>query len=241
MVDFPAHVLHEHEEVARVVGVLNGRPQVRLQHGAEGGLALALPQLFDVTDGLGGLVLHNYGQSMLPAQPIRDCSNLAVVSLIGNVIFFPDLCVHGIEQQVGMDVLFVYMRTDGHLIIRQVLSRKFCGDFQRQLWGNFSRLEGLDNVITLASIQFSKGTVGVHHLLVLQSGVAILMIGQNLAVGLISIQHIEYPSNLSDYDSHRPPHRQRWSCSFPKREFATSLDAWDYPAIKRYEGGAFAR
>ena len=42
--DLPAHVLHEHKEVSRVVGVLDGGPQVCLQHGAEGGLALALPQ-----------------------------------------------------------------------------------------------------------------------------------------------------------------------------------------------------
>ena len=127
---------------------------------------------------------------MFPAQPVRDRSNLAVVFSIGNMIFLPGLRVYGIEQQVGMDVLFVNMCADDHLIIRQVLSRKFHGDFQRQLRGEFSRFKGLDDVITLASIQFSKGTLGVHHLPVLQSGVAVLMIGQNLAVGFISIQHI---------------------------------------------------
>ena len=68
--DLPAHVLHEHKEVSRVVGVLDGGPQVCLQHGAEGGLALALPQPFDVADGLGRLSLHDDGQAMLPAEPV---------------------------------------------------------------------------------------------------------------------------------------------------------------------------
>ncbi len=97
MADFPAHVLHEHEGVTQVIGVLDSDPKVRFQHGAEGGLAFGLPQPFDVADGLRGLAFHNYGQSMLPAQPVRDRPNLAVVFPIGNVIFFPGLRVHGIE------------------------------------------------------------------------------------------------------------------------------------------------
>ena len=127
---------------------------------------------------------------MLSAQPVRDRPNLAVVFSIGNVIFLPGLRVHGIEQQVGVDVLFVHMRTDDHLVVRQVFSRKFHGNFQRQRRGDFSRFEGLDDMIALASIQFSEVTFGIHHLPVLQTGVAVLMIGQNLTVGFISIQHI---------------------------------------------------
>ena len=57
--DFPALVFHEHEEVPQVVGVLNGRPQVRLQHGAEGGLALGLAEPLDVADRLARTALHD--------------------------------------------------------------------------------------------------------------------------------------------------------------------------------------
>ena len=53
-----------------IVVILNGRPQVRLQHGAESGLALGLPQPFDVADCLGRLALHDYGPPMLPAQAV---------------------------------------------------------------------------------------------------------------------------------------------------------------------------
>ena len=68
--DFPAHMLDEHEEMAQVVGVLNGGAQVLLQHRAEGGLPPGLAQPFDVADGLGGLALHDDRQPMLPAQSV---------------------------------------------------------------------------------------------------------------------------------------------------------------------------
>ena len=54
VVDLITHVFHEQEKVAEIVGVLNGRPQIRLQHGTECGLAFGLPQPFHIADGLGG-------------------------------------------------------------------------------------------------------------------------------------------------------------------------------------------
>ena len=48
--DLIAPVLHEQKEVSQVVGVLNGLPQIRLQHCPEGGLAPALPQPLNVAD-----------------------------------------------------------------------------------------------------------------------------------------------------------------------------------------------
>lgn len=51
----------------------------------------------------------------------------------------------------------------------------------------------------------------------------------------------EYPSNLSAYDSRRPPHRQRWSCSFPERESVMLSAAWNCPMTRRYEDDAFDR
>ena len=70
MMDLIPLMLHEQEEVAQVVGVLDGVPQVRFQHGAEGGLAPALPQPLNVADRPGRRALHDDGQSMLPAEPV---------------------------------------------------------------------------------------------------------------------------------------------------------------------------
>ena len=57
MLDLIALVLHDEEEVSDIVGILYGLPQIRLQHGAEGRLALALPQPLDITDCLFCLAL----------------------------------------------------------------------------------------------------------------------------------------------------------------------------------------
>ena len=54
MADLIAHVLHEQEKVSEVIGILNGRPQIRFQHGAECGLALGLSQPLYIADGFGG-------------------------------------------------------------------------------------------------------------------------------------------------------------------------------------------
>ena len=70
MLDLIPLVLHDEEEVANVVGVLYGLPQIRLQHCPEGGLTLVLPQPLDVTDRLFSLALHDNGQAVLPAQPV---------------------------------------------------------------------------------------------------------------------------------------------------------------------------
>src|SRR5699024_10019849 len=53
--DLVALVLHEQEEVSQVIGVLNGLPEIRLQHGAEGGLTPGLTQPLHIAHGFGGL------------------------------------------------------------------------------------------------------------------------------------------------------------------------------------------
>ena len=70
MMDLIPLMLHEQEEVAEVVGVPDSIPQICLQHGAEGGLPFGLAQPLDVADRPGRLVLHDDGQSMLPAEPV---------------------------------------------------------------------------------------------------------------------------------------------------------------------------
>ena len=70
MMDLIPLMLHEQEEVAEVVGVPDGIPQICLQHGTEGGLPLGLAQPLNVADRPGRRALHDDGQSMLPAEPV---------------------------------------------------------------------------------------------------------------------------------------------------------------------------
>ena len=70
MMDLIPLMLHEQEEVAEVVGVPDGIPQICLQHGTEGGLPLGLAQPLNVADRPGRRALHDDGQSMLPAESV---------------------------------------------------------------------------------------------------------------------------------------------------------------------------
>ena len=121
MADFVAHVLHEQEEVAQVVGVRYGGAQILLQHGAEGGLAPGPAQPLNVADRLGGLPLEENGQAALPAQAIRYGPDLSVVALGIAVVLFAGICVDRVKEDVGVDVLFVYMDADDRLVAGQVL------------------------------------------------------------------------------------------------------------------------
>ena len=70
MMDLIPLMLHEQQEVSEIVGVLDGRPQIRFQHGAKGRLALRPPQPLHIADGFGRLSRHDNGQAMLPAEPV---------------------------------------------------------------------------------------------------------------------------------------------------------------------------
>ena len=70
VLDLIALVLHEQEKVPQVVGVLDGLPQIRLQHTAEGGLPLGAAEPFHVTYCLGRFPLHDNRETVLPAQPV---------------------------------------------------------------------------------------------------------------------------------------------------------------------------
>ena len=70
MMDLIPLMLHEQEEVAEVIGVPDGIPQICLQQGTEGGLPLGLAQPLNVADRPGRCALHDDGQSILPAEPV---------------------------------------------------------------------------------------------------------------------------------------------------------------------------
>ena len=59
MMDLIPLMLHEQEEVAEVVGVPDGIPQICLQQGAEGGLPFGLAQPLNVADRPGRRALHD--------------------------------------------------------------------------------------------------------------------------------------------------------------------------------------
>ena len=190
MADLPALVFHEHKEVAQVVGVLDGRPQVRLQHGAEGGLALGLAEPFNVTHRLGRLALHDHGQPVLPAQPVRYRPDLAVVALGIAVVFLPGVGVDGVEDQMGVDVLPVHMDGDHRLVSGQMLLGKLLGNFQRQLRGDLARLERLDDVVIHHTVLLAIGPLGIQHLAALPARVAVQVRGEGTFLRLVPVEDV---------------------------------------------------
>ena len=84
-------------------------------------------------------------------------------------------------------MVLVYMGADHHFITRQIFLRKFLCDFQRQLRRDFSGLEGLDDVVTLTSAYLSNILLGIHHLPVLQTRVAVLVGSEDAALCFIAI------------------------------------------------------
>ena len=70
MLDLISLVLHDEEEVTDIVGILYGLPQIRLQHGPESRLALALPQPLDVTNRFFCFTLHDNREAVFPTQPV---------------------------------------------------------------------------------------------------------------------------------------------------------------------------
>lgn len=72
-----------------------------------------------------------------------------------------------------MDMVAICVRSDDHLIARQILRCKLGGNLQRQLRCDFARNKGLDDVVALPSVQLAQLPLGVHHLLVRKPGITI--------------------------------------------------------------------
>ena len=69
---------------------------------------------------------------MLPAQPVRGGPDLLVVALGIAAVLLPGVRVHGVENQMGVDMLLVHMDPNHRLVLvsRQMLFCKLCGDLQ---------------------------------------------------------------------------------------------------------------
>ena len=74
--DLVALSLHETKEISDGVSILDECFEVSLQHGAVGGLALALAQPLNVAYGFLPVTFNDNGQAVLPAQSVRHCTNL---------------------------------------------------------------------------------------------------------------------------------------------------------------------
>ena len=190
VVDFVPHVLHQQVEMPQVVGAVNGSAQIRLQHGAEGGLALGLAQPLNVADRLGGLALHDHGQPVLPAQPVRYRPDLAVVALGVAVVLLARVSVDRVKNEMGVDVLLVHMDGDYRLVSGQMLLGKLLGNLQRQFRGDLAGLEGLDHMVVLHPVCFPIGPLGIQHLAALPARVAVQVRGEGVPLGLVPVEDV---------------------------------------------------
>lgn len=127
---------------------------------------------------------------MLPAQPVRGGPDLLVVALGVAVILLAGVGVHGVENQVGVDMLPVHMDADHRFIPRQMLFRKLCGDLQSLLRGDFPRLEGLDDVVVHHPVLLAVGPLGVQHLAALPARVTVEVGGEDTLLGLVPVEDI---------------------------------------------------
>ena len=57
------------------------------------------------------------------------------------MIFLAAVGVYGVENQVGVDMIFVHVNTNHGLVFRQVILCKFPGDLQRLFRRYLPRLE----------------------------------------------------------------------------------------------------
>ena len=70
VMDLVALMLHEQEEVTKIVGIFNGVAQVCLQHGTECRLTLLLTQPLRIADSFLFIAFQNDAQTMRFAQPV---------------------------------------------------------------------------------------------------------------------------------------------------------------------------
>ena len=87
-----------------------------------------------------------------------------------------------------VDVAFINVSADHYLIIGQVFRCKFLRDLQCQLGCDLPRLEGLDDVIALPTIQLSDLAFCIYHLPVLPPRITVLVHRKDTVFGLIPIQ-----------------------------------------------------
>ena len=106
------------------------------------------------------------------------------------MVLLAGIGIDGVKNDVGMDVLSVYMDGDHSLIAGKVFLGKFFGDLQGQLWGNFTGLEGLYHMVILHPVHFPVGPLGVQHLAALPARVAVEMGSKDLTLRFLAVEDI---------------------------------------------------
>ena len=97
------------------------------------------------------------------------------------------LMIHGIEENVRMNMVAIRVSANDHLMPRQIFLRKLCGDLQCQLRRNLTRHKRLDDVVALPPIQFAQLSLGVHHLLILKCRITVQVGREHLFLGFVTI------------------------------------------------------
>ena len=105
-------------------------------------------------------------KTVLLTQTVRHSTYSVVVHLVGLVEFLSIHKGHGVQNDVGMDVVFIHMSCDHRFIpFTEKFPRQFHADLVGNLWRNFSRLETLLKMIGQPTARFIETLLGIVHLL----------------------------------------------------------------------------
>ena len=89
-----------------------------------------------------------------------------------------------------VDVLPVDVCADDDLVSRQAFLRELRRDLQRQLRRDLAGLEGLDNVIALPPARLADLPLGVYHLPVGETGVAVEVGSEDVILGFVAVYRV---------------------------------------------------
>ena len=106
------------------------------------------------------------------------------------MVFLSGVRIHRVEDDVGVDVFFIYMDADDGLVAGHVFFHQRPGDLQGQFRGHLSRPEGLDYVVELDAVLLAVLRLGLQHLPQLPARVTVQVSGEDLLLGLIPIEDI---------------------------------------------------
>ena len=146
---------------------------------------------------------------------------MLVIGLGIAVVFSAGIRIDGIENQVGVDMLFVNMNRNHRFKARQVFPGKFRGNLQRQLRRDLTRFEGLNHMVILDAVLLSISPLGIQHLPNLPAWVAVQVDGEE------SVRFF-FVEDVSDTVRQRPLPGQNFCdgdlCRLPSQKIrATSL------------------
>ena len=91
---------------------------------------------------------------------------------------------------MGVNVSLIGMNRHHNLIIREIFQRKLLRDLKGEFRRDFSRLVGDDDVVALSTFIFAEILLGVLHLAVFVTRIAVETGGQYLSPRLVAVQDV---------------------------------------------------